>query len=198
MVLGYLISEKKIDLKGFRVINSLEQINDELPKLIIGRDFSKKLNVKISILNKKINKNTFWTYSNVEKKSEYNDDLESFKKFCINSFINRIKYYYIDPFQLKYSHIKRLINKLNQVEKGLMYVDDKMCYFLMDDVTYGLHLETLNYIGIEKDKILSYLKSNNFRILPKDEIFNECMEQIENTECIRVLPYLYHLKLYER
>jgi hypothetical protein len=134
----------------------------------------------------------------VEKKSEYNDDLESFKKFCINSFINRIKYYYIDPFQLKYSHIKRLINKLNQVEKGLMYVDDKMCYFLMDDVTYGLHLETLNYIGIEKDKILSYLKSNNFRILPKDEIFNECMEQIENTECIRVLPYLYHLKLYER
>jgi hypothetical protein len=68
----------------------------------------------------------------------------------------------------------------------------------MDGVTYGLHLETLNYIGLDKDRILNYLKSNNFRILPKDEIFNECMEQIENTECIRVLPYLYHLKLYER
>ena len=58
MKLGYIVSENNIKLDNFITINSLPSDND-LPVLIVGREFSKKLNVKTSILKKKIDSNTF-------------------------------------------------------------------------------------------------------------------------------------------
>jgi hypothetical protein len=120
MKLGYIVSDNNIKLDNFITINSLPSDND-LPVLIVGREFSKKLNVKTSILKKKIDSNTFWTYSSKEKKSEYTDDIELFKNFCITKFLNGIKYYYIDPFSMNMSSMKRMVSKIKELKSGLIY-----------------------------------------------------------------------------
>ena len=56
MILGYIVSKDKIKIENFKCIDSLPSDND-IPKIIIGREFSKELNVKTSVLVKKIDKN---------------------------------------------------------------------------------------------------------------------------------------------
>lgn len=196
MKLGYIVSEDNIIIDNFTTINSLPTDN-ELPVLIVGREFSKKLNIKTSILKKKIDTNTFWTYSSKEKKSEYTDDIESFKTFCITKFLNGIKYYYIDPFSMNMSSMKRLINKVKELKSGLIYDNKDMCYILFNGSIFGLHWDTLEYVGIYKTKIFKYLKNNNFNVLPKDEIFNICIDETKKLNNIKVLPYLYQLRVYD-
>lgn len=196
MKLGYILSENNIKLDNFITINSLPSDND-LPVLIVGREFSKKLNVKTSILKKKIDSNTFWTYSSKEKKSEYTDDIEFFKNFCITKFLNGIKYYYIDPFSMNMSSMKRMVSKIKELKSGLIYDNKDMGYILFNDTIFGLHWKTLEYVGISKEKIFKYLKNNNFNVLPKDEIFNICIDETKKLNNIKVLPYLYKLRVYD-
>jgi hypothetical protein len=195
MVLGYIISEEKIEVENFINLNSLIDIDDELPRLIVGREFGKTLGLKPSILNKKMSKYSYWTYSPTEKKSEYTDDLELFKKISIDLFLNKVKYFYIDPFNLTLTQIKRLITKVNGVTNGLIYYDNKMCYVFYDSMTYGINWDVMEYLGIEKQRLIKYLKDKNFKILLKDEIFNKCMFETNN---IKVLPYLHYLKTYDQ
>lgn len=195
MVLGYIISKEKIEVENFINLDSLKDIDDELPRLIVGREFSKTLGLNPSILNKKMGKYSYWTYSPTEKKSEYTDDLELFKKMSIDLFLSKVKYFYIDPFNLTLTQIKRLITKVNGVTNGLIYSDTKMCYIFYDDMTYGINWDVMEYLGIEKQRLIKYLKGKNFKILQKDEIFNKCMFETNNN---KVLPYLYYLKFYDQ
>jgi hypothetical protein len=195
MLLGYIVSEEKIKLDNFIVVNSIPQ-DSELPKLIVGLDFIKRSNIKVSILNKNVSKNCFWTYSSKEKKSDYLEDLENFKNYCLNNFLKDIVYYYIDPFSLKFSQIKKIINKVKKNGIKLFYSDEKMCYIFVDKVTLGLNWEVLNYFNIEKNKILNYIEKNNFCHLPNDEIFNECMVESNKHNDKKIIPYLYYLKKY--
>jgi hypothetical protein len=194
MKIGYIISETTIDLKNFENLKSLDNINDDLPKLIVGREYSKKLNIKTSLLNKVINKNTFWTFSQDEKKSEYKDDIESFKNLCYQTFMKSIPYFNLDPFSLNYTQTKRLILKVKELKNGLIYDEGKMCYIYFNKVIFGIHWETFEYIGLSREKIIKYLKTNNFIILPKNEIFNECMEESKILNDKKIIPYLYYLK----
>lgn len=197
MTLGYIISENKIKIDSFKNDDSLPD-NDDLPKIIIGREFSKKLNLKSSILDKKINSNTFWTYSQKEKKSEYVEDIEKFKRFCIDNFLKKINYFFIDPFSLKFSQIKKIIKKFKDSKSGLVYFNSSMCYIYLDKIIFGIHWETIEFLGISKNKIIDWFKRNNFSILGKDEIFNKCMEDSQKLNNIKILPYLYYTRIYDK
>lgn len=197
MTLGYIISDDKIKVDTFKNINFLPE-NNELPILIVGREFSKKLNIKASILNKKIDNNTFWTYSQKEKKSEYLEDIEKFKRFCIDNFLKKINYFYIDPFNLKYSQLKKIIKKFKENKSKVFYYNSDMCYIYFDEIIFGIHWETIEYFGIDKSKIIEWLKLNYFSALPKDEIFNKCMEDTQKLNNVKILPYLYYTKIYDK
>ncbi len=197
MVLGYIVSENKIKIDNFKNIDSLPNDNS-LPKIVVGREFSKKLNLKTSVLDKKVNNNTFWTYSQEEKKSEYVEDIEKFKKFCIDNFLKKITYFFIDPFSLKYSQVKKIIKKFKDYGSGLVYFNSSMCYIYLDKIIFGIHWETIEFMGITKNKIIEWLKSNNFSILSKDEIFNKCMEDSQKLNNIKILPYLYYTRIYDK
>jgi hypothetical protein len=197
MIFGTIISENKVDIVNYNNTDKLDLSDNSLPKLIIGKEFTKKLGLKISILNKSINKNTFWTFSEKERKSEFNDDIELFKKHCLDNFLKNITYHYLDPFQLKFSSTKKIFQKIKTSDGGLYYVTDKMCYIFFDNITLGVHKETIEYVGIDFNKIIKLLELNKFSTLPKDKIFNECMGMI-NDNNTKVLPFLYYHKKYDK
>jgi hypothetical protein len=194
MIIGNIVYENELKFDDFKQVDSINSIENSLPKLIVGKEYCKKMGFKISILNKKIDKNTFWTFSPEERKSEFNDDFQSFKKHCLNVFLNNIEYYYIDPFQLKYSSAKKIINKIKTNTDGLYYIKNKMCYIYFNNITLGINFEVLEYIGIQEKKIINHLESNKFKTLLIDKIFNECTEMVNETNNIKVLPYLYYHK----
>lgn len=198
MIIGNIISESELKTDEFKIVDSFNSVENSLPKLIVGKEYCKRMGIKISILNKKIDKNTFWTFSPEERKSEFNDDFQSFKKHCLNTFLNNIEYYYIDPFQLKYSSIKKIINKIKTNTDGLYYIKNKMCYIYFNNITLGINFEVLEYIGIQEKKIINRLESNNFKTLLIDKIFNECIEMVNESNNIKVLPYLYYHKKYDK
>src|ERR1035441_439311 len=83
MYLGNIISEQPVKQNGlFFIINNLENVNREIPTLVIGWDFSKRIfnGSKLSILDKKIDKNISWTFTKKEKRVDYEKDLKFFMK----------------------------------------------------------------------------------------------------------------------
>jgi hypothetical protein len=77
MDIGNIVSKTKIEIENFKICDSLECVNEELPTLIIGRKLSKELlGENISILHKKISNNIYWTFDKTERKSEFESDLE--------------------------------------------------------------------------------------------------------------------------
>src|ERR1035441_5178423 len=109
MFLGNIISEQPVKQNGlFFITNNLENVNREIPTLVIGWDFSKRIfnGSKLSILDKKIDKNISWTFTKKEKRVDYEKDLKFFMKNSLLSAENRFKYQYVNALTEKYETFK--------------------------------------------------------------------------------------------
>ena len=70
-ILGSIVSKRKIKENiGFvEVVNDINAVNDKTkPILIIGYNEAKTLYPNISILDKRIDNNIYWTFGKTEKK----------------------------------------------------------------------------------------------------------------------------------
>ena len=84
MRIGNVITDEKVKLdKKFNISNSLDDIIDTIPTLIIGLDNAKKLNTKLNYLDRKIDDNTFWTFNKKEKRVLFEEDLFYFYALVI-------------------------------------------------------------------------------------------------------------------
>ena len=97
MNVGNIVTNSKIDIENFKVCRKIDNIDSNLPTLIIGWENTKELlGEQVSILHKQIDTFTFWTFSPKERKSEYEIDLDSFISKCYNSFGEHLPYVYLD------------------------------------------------------------------------------------------------------
>jgi hypothetical protein len=73
MNVGNIVTNsKKIDFENFKICRKIDNIDRDLPTLIIGWENVKKIyGERVSILHKRIDTFTFWTFSSKERKSEY-------------------------------------------------------------------------------------------------------------------------------
>ena len=78
MYVGNIVTTSKIDNENFKICRKLDTIDSNLPTLIIGWENTKELlGDKVSILHKKIDDNTFWTFSAKERLVDYEKDLKN-------------------------------------------------------------------------------------------------------------------------
>ena len=82
MFLGNIVSEVDIKVDGlFFVTNNIENVIKDIPTLIIGWDLTKRLfseKTKLSILEKQIDKNLFWTFTKKERRIDFEIDFKNF------------------------------------------------------------------------------------------------------------------------
>ncbi len=72
MYIGNIITSSKIEDDNFKVCRKLETIDDSLPTLIVGWEKTKEIyGDKVSILHKKIDDKTQWTFTTKERKGEF-------------------------------------------------------------------------------------------------------------------------------
>ena len=158
----------KVD-KCFQKVKSLEEINNDLPLLIIGLDNAKSLISDFNILKREYDDNKiWWTLSKTEKRVDYDKNISDFYDFCIRNITNMIKYTNINIFELNFGKIRRCLKYvLNQNIPKKYYVDNNKFIFVYDmkdsdnvKNIYGFSLNTVSFFGKNKQKILSFFEKN--------------------------------------
>ena len=194
MDIGNIVSKTKIEIENFKICDSLECVNEELPTLIIGRKLSKELlGNNISILHKKISNNIYWTFDKTERKSEFESDLELFKADCFVSFGGNIQYVYLDILYSSRKINYRIIKKILSLKKPIIYFSENdMVYIYGENIIFGVDLNVLNYFEGKKEKIVEKIKSLNGNTLIDSTIFNKCKDliyKLKNKN--RFIPYIF-------
>lgn len=196
MYLGNIISEERIDnVEDF--ISLKREINFEdvkIPTLIVGWKLVKKLfpTHNISILDKKIDNNLFWTFSKSEKKIDYENDINTFYDYIINNINTNLTYYYFDTIKSSITKVKKLLNILNSDRKKFIYVyNNSFIYIYYSKFVIGVSLDELDFIGIDSSKVIKKLYNyRNVSIFYETSFLSFIMKRLiyNNT---KLIPFLY-------
>lgn len=194
LILGYIYSKRKLrfNVDIIENVTSLDNIDRNLPLLIVGLEAAREYcGDKFSIINKKISDNVFWTFLKTERKNDFEKDIKTFINFSINNILNNIIYEYINILTIKYSNIKKLYNIfLNNSKENYIYCYNDMLYLYHDNenIVYGLSLKMLKYIGMDCDKIINMLLSNDNNVV--FENYPKELNKINLKEKEYTIPYL--------
>lgn len=191
MVIGNIVIKdiSKLSLSNFNIVNDILDIDSRYPTLLVGY-YDNKDEYELDYINKKIDDNLFWTFTKQEERSLFSKELYEFINYCEVNLMVGFKYYFIDPFTMKYKTTKKLL-KYFKKEGGIMFEDGIMIYLYVNNITYGFNTEMGEIIGIMKGRIQRYCRENNFEILGgtaisalQDELGDIAYDNAQ-------LPYLY-------
>lgn len=196
MFVGNIVTHSNINVdKYFKVVNSLDDIIDGLPTLIIGWDIVKNIDPNVDFINKKLSDNIFWTFKKSERRDIFEDDLYNFTEYCYKLLITNIKYTFIDLIQFSKSEIKDTFRYIKNSEKVIGYLYNNMLYLYIEKTVYGLDLNLLKYMDYNLDETLSKIKTYCSVFLDNKDILIEYKDVIDmlNNE-VKYVPFLYSIE----
>lgn len=191
-----IVTKQKIDISPFfKIASVFDDIEKDIPTLIIGWNYVKEMFPEQDILNHKISDMISWTFSKREKRYQYEKDIVDFFYKVTIDMNRRVNYRFFN--YLLATKNKRL-NFISYINKGncSLYYNSKFLYIYnsSDSITIGLSLKDLSYIGINiKDFIFSLnIKGNNLICNDLSIIDADSLFLIKDN--IKVVPYLNYLK----
>ena len=196
MYIGNIVTDTPIKDSDFRVCLSMDVIDETLPTLIVGWKRVKEIyGDNVSILHKKINERTYWTFNKKERKIDFEKDIESFKEFCIDSFGENIPYVFLDILYGKRRVNYRIIRKLLSLKNPITYIDENgMVYIFSENIIFGIDLNILEFFTGIKDKVIKKLKNIKNNVFANNEIFNNngsLLIKVKNKK--RLTPYIMNI-----
>lgn len=175
--------------------DDIKNIKNGIPTLIIGWEKAKQLfkeTKKLSILDKKIDDNLFWTFSKTENRVEYEVDMSRFIKIAIEKIEKNIEYEYINILTTSYNKIKKLLEILYSNNKSYIYIkNNSFVYIFNRDIVYGIDLNSIDYLCINRKKIYKKLYGlMNDVFFSTDFINKNIINNITNSSIIPKLKML--------
>lgn len=172
-----LVNHKKVDFINYYENIMINEIDNDLPTLIVGWSNVKINNLEnISILNKTIHKNQlYWEFDFEEYKQQHVDGVSEFSRLLPDYYFrSRYNYSIIDPIFYRIYTVDGIVCDIlnNYIEKA--YLNNNMLYVLSNNNIYGLDLETFNFFSLPSKEIISIFenKSESFINDENGEIFN--------------------------
>jgi len=182
MILGEIIipktlinNERIVSAKNKGIVTIKEEriINSLLPTLIVGWANVKGMfnDKEISILNKTIRKNLYWTFAPGEDTQDFNEDIETFINHLYNDFISEVKYHFIDPIVENFSTSIELISMYENeycfektyITENFIYIYDKP-----KNIILGIDLKYLKFLNFNIDQLLLEIKKISCQLLMED------------------------------
>jgi hypothetical protein len=196
MKVANIVSSNNVNVsEEFNVVKTMDEIIHGLPTLIIGFDYVNKHYPDFNILDIELEPNLYWTVKKTERRDKHAEDLTWFINKVYNDLTKDIKYVFIDPIQYKSKSLWKIIRKLYSIKNLVTFVNGDMIYIYGDKFIFGVDLKLMSYIGIEKDKIKSKIKSKSPVFLEENDILIEYKNYIEELGYqIKFLPYLYSIR----
>jgi hypothetical protein len=196
MYIANIVTNSNITVdKYFNISNSLDNIIQDLPTLIIGWDIVKTINPDVDFIDKKLSYNIFWTFKKSERRDIYQEDLYNFITYCYKNLIKDIDYSFIDLITLTDSEIKESFNNIKKCKKSATYQYNDMIYVYCDNTIYGIDLKLVKYLDYDVKKTIEKIKKNSFVFLSGDQILIEYKDIIESLDNeVKYVPYLYTIE----
>lgn len=197
MHIGIIVSDdQKIESSPFiKVVNPKDYRDDGSYTLFVGKNTVNSIlpDYTLKYLDKKIDDRRFWTFSKYEKRNIFDDDVKKFRKYVFEKLFKGLKYKPIAVLQSNISDIKELIKALSNDERKYAYIDSGAIYILYDKTTYGLSFDELEYIGIDRERIISYLrKYKSVRLIFNDKFITNGDRNAFDSNS-KYVPYLYFM-----
>ena len=153
MLIGNVVCEKYIKIdKNFNLVKSTNEIIENLPTLIVGLNNAKGFTDKISYLDRKINKNTFWTFTRLEKRDLFEEDLFYFIKLSYDNLSKSSNFKFIDLILSDSGEINKVFNNIKTSDKVITFSYENMVYLHINNIIYGFDLRQVEYIGKANDE----------------------------------------------
>jgi len=180
--------------REFNVTNDINKLNHELPTLVVGYVKAKDIYPDINILEFKYSDTFFWTYAKEEDRNGYVKGLGKFKEYIRRKFLISTAYKFIDPFELSISQVKDTIRYIMAGPIVTFFPNNRMVYILRGKVIFGIDLEVIKFIGINRNKFLNKIKAIKNNTLLNSEIIIEYKDYTNLFgDDIKYIPYLYSI-----
>lgn len=192
IIVGNIVSNEEItglptNFNVLKMEDYLKADNNDLPTLIIGWELAKTNFDKASILKKKISDGLYWTFSTSEKRKIFEEDLKKFIKRSHDDLVKGIKHFNIDPINYKINSTEELIEKMKSLAGGFAYLySDKVVYVYHNFNLFSIDLDQLDFIGFDREKVLSKLKKDTIFVKNEDKNFKNELKYLN----IKYVPYL--------
>ena len=200
MHIGNIVSQ--VDIKADKLFNLIKDINNiepELPTLIIGWEFVKAIygENRPSILEKQISENLYWTFTKKERRVDYEEDIKNFIGICIENISDKILYKFLNVLTCKQSVIKNIINKLTSTEIYSIYIKNNSFIYIFDsdnNKIIGIDFNAIDFLKIERKKIYRILYSNKNNVFFNEDFLDKEIKINIKQKNNKLIPYLNSLK----
>lgn len=187
-----ILTDKKFDdCKFYNVVNKKEDIIVGLPTLVIGWELTKTLYPETNITSWEIDKDTYWTFGNRERRQRYEETLIKFRTLAISRIVKSVKYKYISA--IEGNGLEALLDNFSDFN---LYIYNNMVYITGKDTikhgsyVYGFSLKEYEYMGIDVKQIYKKIYNSNINIIKStDEIPWEIKDALKSKNYI--IPCLY-------
>lgn len=168
--------------------------NNDIPTLLIGKKELVEKGFTLSVLNRQIDNNLYWTYTKMEKRNIHEQDITEFYNLVFKKLYRDVRYTNISIYTMKYSIFKEIVNILldNSIYKCI-YIQKNHVYMYYDNRVIGFSLDEIKYVGIDITKVMNILTNskNSDIITTNNFIKNEVKEYLNNKDYLT--PYLYFM-----
>jgi hypothetical protein len=195
MYVANIVTKTNLNVdKYFNIVQSIDEIIDDLPTLVIGWDIVKTINPNVDFIDKKLSKDIFWTFKKTERRDIFEEDLYYFIKHSYNLLIKNIEYIFIDLILFSDSELKATFKKIKKSPKVIGYKYNNMLYLYTDKTIYGFDLKLVKYLDLDSDKTIEKIKPYCSVFLTDTNILIEYKDIIEmlNNE-VKYIPYIYSI-----
>jgi hypothetical protein len=196
MKIANIVTTNKIDVPlDFNVVNSLNEIIEGLPTLIIGYDYVSKHYPNFDITNMYLGDNLYWTFKKTEKRDNHEEDLNIFISMVYHQYMDRVIYLYVDPIHYRGKTFKKIVRKIYSIKNPITFVNGDMMYIYGDNYVFGVDLKLIRYMGVDLVKIKSKIKSISTVFLDNSDILIEYKKVISILgNKVRFIPILYSIR----
>jgi hypothetical protein len=196
MKIANIVSTSKVEApEEFNVVQSVNEIIDGLPTLIIGYEIVDRLYPDFDITNIYIGENKYWTFKRTEKRDKYESDLKWFISKVYADLTNQLIYVFVDPIQYRGKTLIKIVKKIYSLKDPIAFLNEQMLYVYGDGFIFGIDLKLLAFMGVDTGKIKTRINTISSVFLSDIKILIEYKKNIEALENkVRYLPYLYSIR----
>lgn len=190
-----IITKSRLDVGEYiNVTKDITKVDLTIPTLIIGWAMVKEIYPNADILNKQISETIYWTYSNREKRQEYEPDLAKFIKNAFSRLETSIKYTFFNVLTNPLSRNKCLLKYINSPITKIVYITDKHIFIYDSKQVTGVSLSDLEFYGFERERIIDILKRNSYNRLVFSDSFLNFKIKRSIGDNGKIVPFLYSIK----
>lgn len=142
------------------VTSDTTSIDPSIPTLVVGKQLAVEMfgADKVKVLNKNIDKNISWTFLKTERRSDFEKDISNFKNDVMRRITKSVKYYYVDVITSSAYKMMRFVRMLADGSPKTVFIRNNNMYIYVDKWVFGVSLDDIEYIGIDRNKVFSFIK----------------------------------------